>query len=111
MPPGRVRAGWDKTNNGGSFMHGGFVGFGHPIRDFIAIRWVHENDLIVPGLLQAIVFSGVMPGALRIGMGRAGIKREAKFLIEGIKQPLWGWPFWGLRGKMNPQTRRRGLVT
>jgi hypothetical protein len=92
VPPGRVRAGRDKTNNGRSFMHRGFVSFGHPVRDFITIGRIHENDLVAPGLLQAVVFPREMPGAFRIGMVRTGIKRKPEPFVEGIKQPLWGWP-------------------
>ena len=51
--------------------------------------------------MRARVYKGEMLVALRVYVGTARIKREAKLFIEEVEQPLRGGPLECFRGKVN----------
>ena len=93
VPPVGIGAAGHKANHRGAFLRCP-VGFAHPILA-LAVGRVHEHGFGAPVLQHAAVMDAVELGTLRIRAIAARVQREAEFLVQRIKQPLWGAPHVG----------------
>ena len=101
VPPSGVGAGWHQAYDRGAFVHRCVVSFRHPFSDLAPVGRVHEDHLLAPGPEQSVVFPCKVLRTLRVGVCRTRIERKPKLLVERVKQPLWRWPLWRLRGEVD----------
>ena len=69
VPPIRVRPGRHEANHCRALVHGGTVGFCHPLANRLAVGWIHENDFTAPGLEQSVLSEGKVSFALGVLIG------------------------------------------